>query len=111
MTYLGLVSGQITQPRDCFASNGGGNEDPDTFHLQYDSDVESPLEAIVRATAVVKNQSQVELNPLANVIDPDALNEVCNSSTTTSSNIEVTFEYEGLEVTVNNEGNVWLSWL
>ncbi|RDI71462.1 HalOD1 output domain-containing protein [Halopelagius longus] len=56
---------------------------------------------IVREVAAELDRSPMELEPLAGLVDIDAL-----SSLTTTQSVNVSFEYEGLRVTVHRDGSV-----
>lgn len=53
---------------------------------------ESPINTVVNAVAEVTDQSPLEMKPLSEVIDPDALNQLF-SSRNGSSSVSLTFEY------------------
>lgn len=56
---------------------------------------------IVREVAAELDRSPMELEPLAGLVDIDAL-----SSLTATRSVNVSFEYEGLRVTVRRDGYV-----
>lgn len=98
--------------RERIANGGYDYNDPDMFHLQYGPGTQSVVEMVVKAAAFVHNVENVELEPLSNVIDPDALDALIGpNSENPSTRAEFTFEYEGLQITVNNSGDIWLEWL
>ena len=70
----------------------------------------SPADAtslgVIEAVADALGRGPLALKPLANVIDTDALDSLFADSSTSS--LVVSFEYEGLTVTVSNEGFVEL---
>lgn len=90
-----------------YATNGGVDKEPDSFHFRYNPENDSVTKAIVEAVALVHNTRHEELVSLVEVIDPEALIDLLHSS---SSTLEVVFTYEQLEVTVNSSGDIWLSW-
>lgn len=61
---------------------------------------ESPVNTVVTTVAEVTKRSPLELEPLCEVIDPDALNELFGGSRDGSSSLSVTFEYCGQAVTL-----------
>lgn len=62
-------------------------------------------EAVISAVAEAKGLDPLEVGPpLAEVIDPDALDSLFRGGVGT-----VTFEYAGYEVTVDDEGDVSLT--
>ena len=64
----------------------------------------TPLHAVVSAVAEAEDVDPVELPPLYNAIDPDALNALVTSDSSTVST--VTFQYAGYAVVVRGEGKV-----
>ena len=92
-----------------FVANGGGDE-RDIFHVEFDPAVESVVQVVVNAVAVIHNVDPIELDPLSGAIDPGMLDSLArqeDGEATISS--EVTFTYEGLEITVDGDGHVWLT--
>lgn len=61
---------------------------------------EAPAEAVVTTVAEVTGQSPLEMEPLFEVIDPDALNMLFDSLDDRPSSVTVTFDYCGQQVTV-----------
>lgn len=60
----------------------------------------SPAESVIAAVAEVTGQSPLEMEPLAEVIDPDALDSLFDSTDDRSASTTVTFGYCGLQVTM-----------
>lgn len=70
-----------------------------TQESQYElSTDETPSQAVVEAVANAIDQSPLELVPLADAIDPDALDAMLDTPNGEPSAVTVTFEYCGLEV-------------
>lgn len=71
-------------------------------------DTEPVSEAVVSAVADAKDVSTVDLPPLYDVIDPDALEAVVTSMTRRPGEPagRVEFSYSGFEVTVTGDGDV-----
>lgn len=97
----------------CTHSRSTGDEtgfDPTTgtFHAAFDaepgSDVDSAVAAIVKTVATVTNRDATELDPLYWTVDAEALTALVASSRTDP--LEVTFSYEGCQVTVSSHGRV-----
>lgn len=58
-------------------TDGGSGHANRSKHFTYDiSANEAPSEAVVKAVASLTNMSVLELDPLYDVIDPDALDEL-----------------------------------
>ncbi|ADB62911.1 hypothetical protein Htur_4073 (plasmid) [Haloterrigena turkmenica DSM 5511] len=71
----------------------------------WDSGSENtPVYAIVSAVAEAEGVDSIDLPPLYNVIDPEALNALFTSDSGTVSSVE--FEYAGYSVVVRGEGDV-----
>lgn len=64
--------------------------------------------SIVRAVATVADVDSLSLQPrLYDVIDPDAL-ETLVSSSSTESDVRITFQFGVYEVTVTQTGTIWV---
>lgn len=111
MKVLELVRGAGTPGGGEFRSNGGFEESPDTFHLTFDPELEPAAQAVVKAASFVHNVDPVDLEPLADAVDPDALEALVGcQSRRPGSGVEITFTYVDLTVTVSDSGDVWLRW-
>jgi hypothetical protein len=64
---------------------------------------ESPINAVVTTVAEATDQSPLEMEPLGEVIDPDALNALFSNSRDGSSSLRITFEYAGQVVTMTRD--------
>lgn len=68
---------------------------------------ESPTEGVVQALATAADASPLELDPLYNTLDPEALDTLFSPSPSGDRSGEyIVFEYEGYEVTFFSEGRV-----
>lgn len=98
-------------PNGGSASNGGVRDTRDVFHVSFDPDAESLVEVITNAVAVIHNDDPGDLDPLHAAVDVEALDELVASSMGDAEGVdEVRFVYEGLEVVVTGDGDVWLRW-
>ncbi|MGQ3412919.1 HalOD1 output domain-containing protein [Natrinema sp. LN54] len=70
--------------------------------LDYHSD--SISLRIVEALADATNTDAHELEPLYNVVDPEALDRLCGPDS--SGGVRVEFEYDGVLVEVGSDGTV-----
>ncbi|WP_436927817.1 HalOD1 output domain-containing protein [Halosimplex amylolyticum] len=73
-----------------------------SISLSGDEIGEEPAEAVVIAVAEVTGQSPLEMEPLPEVIDPDALNSLFDGERDQLSSVSVTFDYCGQRVTVTS---------
>lgn len=91
------------------------SDDGDRYSFKYSSgELNQPTAAIIEAVSWVEDVDTAALDPLAEVIDPDALNELFgrragrqlfrrSASEPTPEDLEVAFEYAGYVVTVESE--------
>lgn len=107
MTLLELTRVNEPEFQAVYATNGGTDKEPDAFHFQFNPHRDSIYRAIVESIALVHDCDQDDLDPLANSIEPDALATLMR---TREQSVEVVFHYEGMEVTVESEGDIWLRW-
>lgn len=70
-------------------------------HVYERSADETPTQAVVSALADATNQSPLEMDPLAESIDPDALNEICRSEGDAASFVQ--FQHCDRMVTVDSD--------
>lgn len=74
--------------------------------LTWNSEPEStPANTVISAVAEVTDSDPVELPPLYRTIETDALNRLFLSNPS-DSEIRVSFQYEGCEVTIEGSGEV-----
>lgn len=78
----------------------------ETYRASFDCDTGSVSTAVISTVAAVAEQHPQELPPLYSFIDPDALDAVVESTTTSPSNgdVHVSFTFDGYPVTVHNAG-------
>lgn len=67
-----------------------------------------PSEAVVERVANREGVDPVELSPLYEAIDPDALDSLVCASNGDGSDLAIEFSYSGHEITVTGEGVVHL---
>lgn len=68
-------------------------------HFKTDDDVST---AVVKAVAFVTGRDPMDIEPLAHIINPDALDDLIGNT----EDVTVSFSIEGLEVTVNSSGDI-----
>ncbi|WP_435346547.1 HalOD1 output domain-containing protein [Haloarchaeobius sp. HRN-SO-5] len=64
-----------------------------------------PSTAVAEAVAEVTDQDAMALTPLHEYVDADGLDSLLTNSTP-GTFIEVSFDYEGLQVTVRSDGSL-----
>lgn len=77
-----------------------------TFRADYDHEDAPPSTAIVSAVAVASDTDPLDIEPLQSLIDPDALDSLVTSQTTTEGDFRMTFEYHDHEVTASSYGTL-----
>ena len=68
-----------------------------------------PSLAVVERVATCEGVDPVELAPLYEAIDPDALDELLETRGRTNPALEIEFTYHGYDVTVTGDGVVHLA--
>ena len=63
-------------------------------------------EAVVNAVGAVTGTDPLRLEPLYNVIDPDALDSLCTHARSPAEAHQLRFSYEGFDVDVRTDGRV-----
>lgn len=91
-----------------FTADGGNPPDRDTFHVTFDPSREDVEVVVVEAVAAIHNTEPDQLEPLATAVDADALNRLVSERE--SGTREITFTYEELEVRLDPDGDLWLTW-
>ncbi|MFU8868236.1 HalOD1 output domain-containing protein [Natronococcus sp.] len=76
----------------------------DASYARFGTDYTTAVMAIVETVATVTNRNTEELSPLYATVDPEALVDLVASNRETP--VEVTFSYEGCQVTVSSCGTV-----
>lgn len=89
--------------------NGGTDDRRDVFHVAFDPEDESVFVVLTEAVAVIQDTAPEALTPLSDVLDVDAIEALFDRSPERQPNdLEVTFEYESLAVTIASTGDIWL---
>ena len=78
----------------------------DTYRVSFDATSHSLNESIISTVAAVSGTEPMELPPLYDVLDPDALEALIelNAARPAESDIHVTFTFNGYTVTVHTYG-------
>ena len=96
------MSGDTYPPDDVAAV------DSDAITHTRDAD-ESPSQSVVTAVAAVTGSNPRRMDPLAEVVDPDALDELFEPRSATRATARVTFRFDGCLVTVHGDGRTVVS--
>lgn len=83
------------------------DERADRYRVKYDSVRATPSFAVVAVVSNITGIDPLELDPLYESIEPDALNALFTADI--SSAIRLTFQYSGYEITVGNDDVVELA--
>jgi hypothetical protein len=77
-------------------------------HHRFDPHTDSVVDEVLAAVAGMRDLDLTEAAPLAEVVDPDALEELFDPVSQGLADVAgyVVFTYEGLKVTVRSEGLV-----
>jgi hypothetical protein len=84
------------------------DDDSDAITYVRDAD-ERPSRSVVAAVAAVTGADPRWMSPLAESIDPDALDELFERRPATHENARVTFRFGGCLVTVHGDGRTVVS--
>ncbi|WP_226012185.1 HalOD1 output domain-containing protein [Halomicrobium salinisoli] len=77
----------------------------ESFRATYDSARDSATLAVVAAVSTALDREPRNLTPLQSAVETDALDRLATGSSTGSgTRNEISFDYEGLEITVTGEG-------
>lgn len=84
------------------------DEDTDTYHAKFDTDRPSSMAgAVVYLVTVAIGEEPDQMEPLYEVVDPDALDELFRSRESSTNRVE--FQYAGCDVTAISDGVVRVS--
>jgi hypothetical protein len=73
-------------------------------------DGRSTSEVVVYAVAEISSRDAAKLRPLAEVIDPDALDAIFDQTGSEEArNAHISFEYNGYEITIFSHGRLTIS--
>jgi len=66
----------------------------------------SPSEAVIYQVANHENVDPMDLSPLYDVVDPDALDSLVGTANGNGADLQIEFTYAGYNVTVTGDGAV-----
>ena len=84
------------------------SDDPDTLHAEFDWDVVSPSVAVMQTVAIAADREAIELSPLIETLDPDALDELIVHTSGPDSAVSLSFQLDEYAVTVTGAGDVYV---
>lgn len=77
------------------------------YYVEFDLDNPDAVpDAIVFALAEIRDEDPIELMPLGDVVDPDALGTIFQPAVESDTRVSITFEYSGYVVTVHETGRI-----
>ncbi|WP_135829865.1 HalOD1 output domain-containing protein [Halorussus halobius] len=93
---------------DASAPLGSVEYDPttDAYYTNYAGDVAPPSAVVPSAIAEITGRGVETLQPLQEVVDPDALDHIFREPTGDREDVEIAFTYAGHDVTVSGSGVV-----
>lgn len=84
---------------------GGGQP----YRVRYDRETTPPGIAVAAAVAEMKRVDPSDLEPLQNVVDTEALAELMRPRSRTAGSTQVSFDYEGVTVTIASTGLITIA--
>jgi len=87
---------------------GRTSDGPDVLHAEFDWDVASPSVAVVQTVATAADREAIELSPLIETLDPDALDELIVHASGPESSVSLSFQLGDYAVTVTGAGDVYV---
>ncbi|MDT3434361.1 HalOD1 output domain-containing protein [Haloarcula sp. 1CSR25-25] len=86
----------------------GTEDDPDVLHAEFDWKAVSPSVAVVQTVAIAADREAIELSPLIESLDPDALDELFVHAAGLDSDVSLSFRLSDYAVTVTGDGDVYV---
>ncbi len=83
--------------------------DPDTYRFAYDQDTTTPSMAVVAALSEVVDADPIELDPLHDAVDTDALDVLVHGPAATNGDVSVSFPVAEYAVTIHSPGVVTIT--
>ncbi|KAA9398918.1 hypothetical protein Har1130_11970 [Haloarcula sp. CBA1130] len=84
------------------------SDNPDTLHAEFDWGAVSPSVAVIQTVAIAADREAIELAPLIETLDPDALDELFTHSSGPDSAVSLSFQLGQYAVTVTGTGDVYV---
>lgn len=107
-----LIHGaDVTDTTAKLTPNGGDQDDRASFHVTFDPVTDSIPLVVIESVAAIQNEDPEELDPIHHAVDADSLESLFKPDHEAHSGVEtVQFVYEGMHVTIEREGDLWLRW-
>lgn len=100
----------VPAPTRAVVANGGG-ADRNVFEREFDPVADRPSRIVVDAVAFIHNVDPVALEPLADAVDPEALDSLLAAGPSRDVRaVEVTFYYADFQISLSSAGRLWLRW-
>lgn len=77
-----------------------------TRYVDMELEPAAPSQAIVERIAALEAVDHTELDPLYEVVDPDALDTLVGTTGQSDTALQITFTYHGYDVAVTGDGVV-----
>jgi hypothetical protein len=87
---------------------GRPSDGSDILHAEFDWEVASPSVAVVQTVATAADREAIELSPLIETLDPDALDELIMHASGPDSAVSLSFRLGDYAVTVTGTGDVYV---
>lgn len=85
--------------------NPDSEDEPQVFQTKFE-DSTSPSFTLIKALAAIKDTEPVELDPLSESVDPDALDTLIGTAEPQEGPLEVAFTIEGYYVRIQSNGRI-----
>ncbi|WP_276261483.1 HalOD1 output domain-containing protein [Haloglomus litoreum] len=95
----------MNERRSTTDGSHGGNSP--TGHV-FEAGEQPVAEAVVEATSTVTGRDPLDMEPLFDVVDPDAL-ETLVAGPAGSAGVSVSFQFEGRQITVQRGGRIHIA--
>ncbi|MFP9190658.1 HalOD1 output domain-containing protein [Natronosalvus vescus] len=81
-------------------------QDSKTYRAQYDQDTTTASMAVVATVTNALGVDPLELNPLHDIIDTDAVNELLRDRNLPNGFVHLSFRFAGCDISVSGDGVV-----
>lgn len=86
------------------------DHDPDTgrYRAEYDGSTVPPSLALIAALSTAMEADPIDIDPLYESVDPDALDGLLGNSVAATGPVEITLSVEDYDATVSSTGTILL---